>query len=71
LNFPAGIPHSIQGLEEGSEVPLVYDDGNFSENESFLLSDHFAHMPRNTLAQNFSVPVSTFDSLPKDIEHTR
>jgi len=26
-NFPAGIPHSIQGLEEGCEFLLVFDDG--------------------------------------------
>ncbi len=70
-NFPAGYPHSIQGLEEGSEFLLVFDDGNFSENETFLLSDLFAHMPRDVLAQNFGVPVSAFDNLPQDIEHTR
>jgi oxalate decarboxylase len=30
--FPAGIPHSIQGLEpDGCEFLLVFDDGNFSE----------------------------------------
>jgi len=29
-NFPAGIPHSIQGLEgDGCEFLLVFDDGNF------------------------------------------
>src|SRR6266702_3829720 len=28
-NFPAGIPHSIPGLEEGCEFLLVFDDGNF------------------------------------------
>src|SRR5262245_33724064 len=37
--FPAGIPHSIQGLEEGCEFLLVFDDGNFSENETFLISE--------------------------------
>ena len=37
-NFPAGIPHSIQGLEEGCEFLLVFDDGNFSENETFLIT---------------------------------
>lgn len=30
-NFPKGIPHSIQGLEEGCEFLLVFDDGDFSE----------------------------------------
>src|ERR687887_538137 len=37
--FPAGIPHSIQGLEQGCEFLLVFDDGNFSENETFLITD--------------------------------
>src|SRR5438445_11186600 len=41
-NFPAGIPHSLQGLEEGCESLLVFDDGNFSEKETFLISDWFA-----------------------------
>jgi oxalate decarboxylase len=70
-NFPAGIPHSIQGLEEGTEFLLVFDDGNFSENETFLISDWFAHTPREVLAKNFGVSESAFDNLPDDIEHTR
>lgn len=70
-NFPAGIPHSIQGLEEGCEFLLVFDDGNFSENETFLLSDWFAHTPREVLAKNFGVPESAFANIPQDIEHTR
>ncbi len=70
-NFPAGIPHSIQGLEEGCEFLLVFDDGNFSENETFLLSDWFAHTPPEVLAKNFGVPESAFANIPQDIEHTR
>ena len=70
-NFPAGIPHSIQGLEEGCEFLLVFDDGNFSENETFLISDWFAHTPREVLAKNFGVPDAAFANLPQDIEHTR
>jgi oxalate decarboxylase len=70
-NFPAGIPHSIQGLEEGCEFLLVFDDGNFSENQTFLLTDLFAHLPREVLAQNFGVPEAAFSNLPVDIEHTR
>jgi oxalate decarboxylase len=69
-NFPAGIPHSIQGLEEGCEFLLVFDDGNFSENETFLISDWFAHTPRAILAKNFGVSEDAFADLPKDIEHT-
>jgi oxalate decarboxylase len=70
-NFPAGIPHSIQGLEEGCEFLLVFDDGNFSENETFLLTDWFAHTPRDVLAKNFDVPEFAFAQIPTDIEHQR
>jgi len=70
-NFPAGIPHSIQGLEEGVEFLLVFDDGNFSENETFLISDWFAHTPREVLAKNFGVSEAVFANLPKNVEKTR
>jgi len=70
-NFPAGIPHSIQGLAEGVEFLLVFDDGNFSENETFLISDWFAHTPREVLAKNFGVSEAAFANLPKNVEKTR
>jgi oxalate decarboxylase len=70
-NFPAGIPHSIQGLEEGCEFLLVFDSGSFSENETFLVTDWLAHTPRDILAKNFGVPPAAFDNLPTDVEHTR
>ncbi len=70
-NFPAGIPHSIQGLEQGCEFLLVFDNGNFSENETFLITDWFAHTPREILAKNFGVSQSAFSNLPKDVDHTR
>lgn len=70
-NFPKGIPHSIQGLEEGCEFLLVFDDGNFSENETFSITDWFVHTPNEVLAKNFGVPKSAFANIPKDIEHMR
>ena len=70
-NFPSGIPHSIQGLEEGCEFLLVFDSGNFSENETFLISDWFNHTPRDVLAKNFGVPEAAFANLPHDIDFTR
>jgi oxalate decarboxylase len=69
-NFPAGIPHSIQGLEEGCEFLLVFDDGNFSENETFLISDWFVHTPPEVLAKNFGVSEAALGTLPKNIEST-
>ena len=70
-NFPAGIPHSIQALEQGCEFLLVFDDGGFSENETFLITDWFNHTPRDVLAKNFGVPESAFADLPVDVEHER
>jgi oxalate decarboxylase len=63
--FPAGIPHSIQGLEEGCEFLLAFDDGDFSENSTFLISDWFAHTPKEVLAKNFGVDESDFADIPK------
>jgi len=70
-NFPSTIPHSIQGLEEGCEFLLVFDNGSFSENETFLLTDLFQHIPRDVLAKNFGVPESAFARIPIDVEHER
>lgn len=63
--FPSGMPHSIQGLgPDGCEFLLAFDDGNFDEDSTFLLSDWFKHIPPDVLAKNFGVPASTFSTLP-------
>ncbi|MCG7406915.1 oxalate decarboxylase family bicupin [Paenibacillus sp. ACRRX] len=62
--FPPGIPHSIQGLEEGCEFLLVFDDGHFSDLNTLSISDWFAHTPRDVLSGNFGVPISAFDTIP-------
>jgi oxalate decarboxylase len=64
--FPPGIPHSIQGLEEGCEFLLVFDDGNFSDLSTFSISDWFAHTPKEVLSANFGVPESAFADIPKE-----
>ncbi len=61
---PAGFPHAIQGLEEGTEFVLVFNDGNFSENQTLLVTELFAHTPREVLAKNFGVPVEAFEGIP-------
>ncbi len=64
--FPTGIPHSIQGLgPDGCEFLLVFDDGNFSEYETVLLSDWMAHTPPDVVAKNFGVRQEALASLPK------
>ena len=63
--FPGGIPHSIQGLgPDGCEFLLVFDDGDFDEDNTFLLSDWFKHTPSEVLSKNFGVPGSSFGSRP-------
>jgi oxalate decarboxylase len=50
--FPGGIPHSIQGLApDGCEFLLVFDDGDFDEDSTFLLSDWFKHVPPEVLGK--------------------
>lgn len=64
--FPSGYPHSIQGLgPDGCEFLLVFDDGQFSENETFLISDWMAHTPVEILEKNFSLPRSAFADIPE------
>ena len=64
--FPSGIPHSIQGLDpDGAEFMLVFDDGNFSEAETVLLSDSMAHLPLEVLSKNFGVAEQVLKNLPK------
>src|ERR1700752_2183382 len=54
--FPAGYPHSIQGLQpDGCQFLLVFDQGDFSEDGTFLLSETIAHTPHRVLAKNFRI----------------
>ena len=43
----------------------MFDDGNFNEFETFLLTDWMTHTPAEVLAKNFDVPASTFAKVPK------
>lgn len=63
--FPAGLPHSLQGLDpDGAEFVLAFDNGESSENNTLLLTDWIAHTPPEVLAKNFGVPVDTFKNIP-------
>ena len=67
--FPGGIPHSIQGLgPDGCEFLLVFDDGDFDEDDTFLLSDWFKHVPTDVLGKNFGAPASLFGHTPDPSE---
>jgi len=63
--FPTGYPHSIQGLgPNGCEFLLVFNEGLFSEDNTFLLSEWLAHTPGLVLSKNFGL-----DNRPSNRSH--
>lgn len=65
--FPAGYPHSIQGLgPDGCEFLLVFDEGMFSEDNTFLLSEWLAHTPPSVLTKNLGLGQASLAKLPGD-----
>jgi oxalate decarboxylase len=68
--FPAGHPHSIQGLgPDGCEFLLVFNQGLFSEDNTFLPSEWLAHTPAEVLTKNFGFDKSAIAKLPKIAEY--
>jgi oxalate decarboxylase len=64
--FPAGYPHSIQGLgPDGCEFLLVFDEGMFSEDNTFLLSAWAAHTPAEILKKNSGLDDRAIARLPE------
>jgi len=64
--FPAGFPHSIQGLgPDGCEFLLAFDQGMFSEDNTFLLSEWVAHTPPEVLSKNFGLAEGALTNLPQ------
>ncbi|HEX3216190.1 MAG TPA: cupin domain-containing protein [Aestuariivirgaceae bacterium] len=65
--FPAGLPHSIQGLaDDGCEFLLVFDQGDFSEDDTFLLSEFLAHTSPEMVKKNTGWSRQAFDRLPRE-----
>lgn len=65
--FPAGYPHSIQGLgPDGCQFLLVFDQGIFSEDNTFLLSEFVAHVPPEILKKNSRLSSADIAKLPKE-----
>jgi oxalate decarboxylase len=65
--FPAGYPHSIQGLgPDGCQFLLVFNEGLFSEDNTFLLSEFVAHTPPEVLMKNSRLSLADIARLPKE-----
>jgi oxalate decarboxylase len=63
--FGPGVPHSIQALADGCEFLLVFDDGGFSEDATFLVTDWLAHTPRGVVARSLGVSEHALHGLPE------
>ena len=64
--FPAGHPHSIQGLDpDGTEFLLVFNQGNFSEDGTMLLSEFVATMPPEVLMKNMKLSRNAVAKFPQ------
>ena len=63
--FPAGYPHSLQGIgPDGCEFVICFDNGSASEYNTLLITNWVAHTPPEVLAKNFGVPESAFADIP-------
>jgi len=61
------LPHSIQGLDpDGTEFLLVFNQGDFSEDGTMLLSAWMAHTPREVLSKNFGLDREALAKLPTE-----
>jgi oxalate decarboxylase len=65
--FPAGFPHSLQGLgPDGCEFLLVFDQALFSEYLTFLISDWTQHTPPDVLEKNMKLPADVIAKMPQE-----
>ena len=63
--FPRGYGHSIQGLGPGEcHFILIFDNGDFSEDHTFNVTDFVAQVPAEVRAQNLGLSVEEAGQLP-------
>ena len=62
---PSGKSSTMNGIPVFDTTGCqVFDDGAFSEDDTLLLSDWLAHVPKEVLAKNFQVSQDAFQDLP-------
>src|ERR1700677_1787520 len=63
--FPAGLPHSLQGIgSDGFEVLICFDDREVSAVATLVGAEWFTHTPPDILGDNFGVSPDTFAKIP-------
>jgi oxalate decarboxylase len=66
--FPSGFRTRSRAGPDGCEFLLVFDDGDFDEDNTFLLSDWLKHIPPDVLAKNFGVPACGIRECSRSVE---
>jgi oxalate decarboxylase len=63
--FPRGYGHSIQGLGPGEcHFILIFDNGDFSEDHTFSITDFLAQTPREIVSQSLGLTIAELAPLP-------
>ena len=63
---PRGYGHMLQGLGPGEcHFILIFDNGNFSEDHTFSITDFIAQMPPEIAAQSLNLTADQVKQLPK------
>jgi len=63
--FPKGYGHSIQATgDKECHFILIFDNGNFSEDHTFSVTDFIASMPKDIVAQNLGLTRDEIGKLP-------
>lgn len=64
--FPRGWGHSIQSIGPGEcHFILIFDNGDFSEDHTFSVTDWLAHTPQAVVTQNLGITADEARALPK------
>ena len=59
---------SLRASRIPCEFLLVFDDGDFDEDDTFLITDWFKHVPNEVLGKNFGASASFFGHTPDPSE---
>ena len=64
--FPRGWGHSIQGIGPGEcHFILIFDNGDFSEDHTFSITDWLSRTPESVVAQSLGISPADVATLPK------
>ncbi|MCV9930193.1 cupin domain-containing protein [Flavobacterium sp. LS1R49] len=62
--FPKGYGHTLQGIgNEECHFILIFDNGNFSEDHTFSITDFISSVPKEVAAKNLNISIEEAEKL--------